>query len=672
MKSTRLAEGLITLLVFLLIYSAYLRSGNNVTADSAWSIHTSMSLLREGNADLNEYRGFLKTIGQTHAYAAEAIDGHIYNFYPIGSSIAALPLVAVINQFARSVYGIDLQEYLQHSFPEPVELLIAAFLVALTAVILYRSARLYLPISLALLLTFIFAFCTSAWSTASRVLWQHTASLLMLSLTLYLTLLARRRPALIQFISIPLALSYTIRPTNSISIVVFTLFVFIAYRRYLVRYLLWALLVAVPFFVFNESIYQALLSPYYRLYQEFSLATLVPALIGQWLSPSRGLLIYSPVLLLAVFGLLIKIRRKQIERLDAYLLGIVVLHWIAISIWPVWWGGWSYGPRMFTDMLPYFFYFMIPVFVQAPRATRGQKAVFAAGTLLLVAWSFAVHYRGANDLATLEWNRKPVNVDDYPDRLWDWRDAQFARGLTWGAPIDLALSGVPILYFDSATYPLLGTNQLRLRKFDVSSAVIAPPGSSWLAISDQQVINPELAHLFAGVEAAAHFQTTTEHAPYSLYQFDLHQRLSQTAQQSEQTVFVSSTLQPVSVPVQFGEIVQLIGYSIKTSQPPASTAIVTYWQVLQPIDAPLRLFVHALDANGQIAAQDDRLDVPSKGWRSGDLIAQVSRLSLPADAGPVWIEAGWYDPESGERLPVLLNGQTIDQRVLLNRVEIKQ
>ncbi len=672
MKSTRRIEWLTTLLVFLLIYTAYLRSGNNVTFDSAWTIHTSMSLLREHNADLDEYRNFLNTAGQTQAYATETIDGHVYNSYPMGSSIIALPIVAAADQLLHLWYGVDLQEYLQHSFSEPLELLIAALLVTLTAFILYRLARLYLPFPAALLLTLIFAFCTSAWSTASRVLWQHTASLLMLSLTLYLALLARRRPALIQFISIPLVLSYTIRPTNSISIVLFTLFVFIAYRRYLARYLLWALLVAVPFFAFNQSIYHAWLSPYYRQYQDFSFATFLPALIGQWLSPSRGLLIYSPVLLLAIFGLLIKIRRKQSELLDVCVLGIIVLHWIAISIWPMWWGGWSYGPRMFTDMLPYFFYFMIPVFQPAPHWKRRPKIALAVLTLLLVAWSFTLHYRGANDPATLEWNRKPVDVDRYSDRLWDWRDAQFARGLKWGTPVDLALSGVPILYFDSATYPLLGTNQLRLRKFDVSSAVIAPPEPGWLAISDQQAIHPELAQLFAGVNAEAHFQTITDHVPYSLYHFDLGQRLSQAALRASQTAVTSSDRQSLALPIQFGRVIQLSGYEVKTSALADAVDIVTYWQVLRSTDEPIKLIVRAMDQNGQPLAQEERLDVASRSWLPGDLIAQANRLSIPRNAALAGIAVSLYNPDSGEKLPVMKNGQAGDSQVLLNQFEIEQ
>jgi len=66
-----------------------------------------------------------------------------------------------------------------------------------------------------------------------------------------------------------------------------------------------------------------------------------------------------------------------------------------------------------------------------------------------------------------------------------------------------------------------------------------------------------------------------------------------------------------------------------------------------------------------VVAQEDRLDAPAEDWQPGDLIAQVHRLSLPEHPGALWIEIGLYDPNSGERLPVLVDGQTVDHRVLL-------
>src|SRR5207248_2106541 len=100
--------------------------------------------------------------------------------------------------------------------PGDVEIFAASGMVAITAVLLYliaRRSRLSAPSALAIAL--IFAFGTSAWSTASRALWQHAPSMLMLTAALYLLVLAQepssrwnsdyRRLRLVQFASLPLA-----------------------------------------------------------------------------------------------------------------------------------------------------------------------------------------------------------------------------------------------------------------------------------------------------------------------------------------------------------------------------------------------------------------------------------------------------------------------------------
>ena len=47
----------------------------------------------------------------------------------------------------------------------------------------------------------------------------------------------------------------------------------------------------------------------------------------------------------------------------------------------------------------------------------------------MIAMSFFVHYRGATNQDVYNWNTTPVNIDLAPSRVWDWRDAQFLRGL---------------------------------------------------------------------------------------------------------------------------------------------------------------------------------------------------------------------------------------------------
>ena len=34
-------------------------------------------------------------------------------------------------------------------------------------------------------------------------------------------------------------------------------------------------------------------------------------------------------------------------------LSIVILQILIVSLWPTWWGGYSYGPRLIADALPW-------------------------------------------------------------------------------------------------------------------------------------------------------------------------------------------------------------------------------------------------------------------------------------------------------------------------------
>ena len=122
---------------------------------------------------------------------------------------------------------------------------------------------------------------------------------------------------------------------------------------------------------------------------------------------------------------------------------------------------------------------------------------------------------------------------------------------------------------------------------------------------------------------------------------------------------------PLTLPVRFGDAASLLGFQMQRASSSGQISVTTYWQAGSRTTAPLSLFVHAIDANGQVVAQEDRLDAPAEDWQPGDLIAQVHRLTLPEQTGAHWIEIGLYDPNSGERLPVLVDGQTVDHRVLL-------
>jgi hypothetical protein len=97
------------------------------------------------------------------------------------------------------------------------------------------------------------------------------------------------------------------------------------------------------------------------------------------------------------------------------------------------------------------------------------------------------------------------------------------------------------------------------------------------------------------------------------------------------------------------------------------------WQALKPLDADYKVFVHGLDAHGNLAFQSDRLPLnallPTSRWPRGKTQRDTHAVVIPADlpAGRYRVVAGVYDPATGARLPV---GGPLEDAVELGEVEV--
>jgi hypothetical protein len=244
-----------------------------------------------------------------------------------------------------------------------------------------------------------------------------------------------------------------------------------------------------------------------------------------------------------------------------------------------------------------------------------------------------------------------------------------------GASIDLALGGLQIDHIDPDTYARFNTNDVRLRWYRPADSLIAPIGPSWVAMVNQ-ALAPELASFFTGTLPEIQARSLRRDRPYSLYHLDLGRRIADAGRHSESTAQLSPDLYPerdsltaTPLPVQFGDAAELIGYQIVAGAQPGEAGLLTYWRVAKPVTAPVDLFVHAVNREGQIVAQRDGLGAAPYGWRAGDVFVQLSRLAIPPDAGLLWIEIGLYNPNSGERLPVIVDGREVDHRLLLKQLD---
>lgn len=412
-------------IVFLAVFIVHVESKVITSGDSRWFIPVALSIIHQGNIDLDEYG---ERIRADQYYGIEKVNGHLYNIFPTGVALASLPFVWTIDLLFDKVAGISLEEHFKKNRSEQTELFIASIFVALAAVFMFLLAKHSLNNKTGpLLVVFVFAFGTSAWSTASRALWQHGPSILMLAASLYLLLKAREKESYIVFVGPLLAFAYLIRPTNMISYIMLMGVVFLRHRKYFWHSILFSLLVFGPFVALNYHVYGAVFPPYYQASRIAFGPSFSEAMAGNLISPNRGLFVFSPVLLLSFYGAYLKLRRKSFLSLDTALISIIVLHWIVISAFPHWWGGYSIGPRFFTDMIPYFVYFLIPVVEEIEFSHGVRRIAITTVFLCLLGLSFYAHYRSVVSWQVPAWNVTPESVDKNPARVWDWGDIQFMR-----------------------------------------------------------------------------------------------------------------------------------------------------------------------------------------------------------------------------------------------------
>lgn len=124
-----------------------------------------------------------------------------------------------------------------------------------------------------------------------------------------------------------------------------------------------------------------------------------------------------------------------------------------------------------------------------------------------------------------------------------------------------------------------------------------------------------------------------------------------------------------------GGSIELLGYDFVKSKaaPGGQFPVKLYWHATAPVKTGYKVFVHLLDSNGILRAQQDSVpksgSLPTDQWLGGEYISDEYTLSIPADVQPgdFQIEIGMYSQDTGVRMPALdASGFRLpDDRVLL-------
>jgi len=425
------------LALFAALFALYLAAPNSVVADSLRTVAVAESMVHRHSIQLDHFRDTMPIPG----YGVDHVDGHLLPTFPWAGAIFAVPVVAAYDGLHRLGVGPGTEAKIAQTQNDDweFEVFTMALVVAATAVVMWEVGVLALAgvpdprrrRRLALLAALVFALGTSALSTASRSYWEHGPDMLCLSVALLLALRSRTHPRSVGWLGIPLAAAYAMRPTSAIPVVLFTVWVALKHRRELGRYIGCAALIGLPWLWVNHANWGQWLPPYYQAGRVGGNAQFWQALAGNMVSPARGLLIFSPVLALAVPGVALKLRRRSFDGLDAVLVLGVVGHWITISLFPHWWGGDSFGPRLFSDAVPFLVVLCLPVvewLATVPRRTLRAMAAMGA-CVTATALSLLVNGQMAVFASAHCWNNVPSDVDADTAKLWNWGDPQFLRGV---------------------------------------------------------------------------------------------------------------------------------------------------------------------------------------------------------------------------------------------------
>jgi dolichyl-phosphate-mannose-protein mannosyltransferase len=410
--------------VFLACLLVYLANGKTLwSGDTLPARYLPLSILREGNFDLDEFTFLQDPTKFPNQWFIRYANGHVVSDYPVGAAVLAIPF------YVPSALGRVAAE---SPVVEDLEKVAAATIVALSAMALYLTLRRLTTATDALLITAVYALGTTSLSESSQALWQHGASQLALAAALYCLVRGRREARWTALAGFPLAVAIVSRPSDVLLAVPIGLYVLFHRPRQLAGFLLSGLPAAAFQLWYNATTFG---NPF-RVQFFFSVTTAVrelPAGGGGWttpmwdgltgvlVSPSRGLLVYSPFVLFSLLGMAVVWRRGG-DRLLRYLTPGVVLTVLLYSKWGIWWGGSSYGPRLLADLGPVLALLLYPI---TPLLARrpALRAVFVA----LVVWSIGAHAVGAFvDDRSWNWNGNVV-VDRFPDRLWSWSDNQLVN-----------------------------------------------------------------------------------------------------------------------------------------------------------------------------------------------------------------------------------------------------
>jgi len=347
--------------------------------------------------------GILKVSRPLYALTPSTREGRYVSIYGPGAGLSAVPYFGALalikgnwRENSRILWG--------------EARVFASACIAGSAVVLYFTLMLLLPQGPSIALSLLYGLGSCVWCEPTQMLWQQTPTVLFVTLGLYFLMRLSEKPRFGAACGLALGLAVLCRPTAGLLLMAAAIVVFIGEKKSRLPFVLGAL----PPLLFLAGYNAWFLGSPFRFGQVAAAESLTagadsasqPSFVaraaGLLISPSRGLLVFSPFLGFAFWGAADS--WKNHSRLALRALSVAFLAELVVaSSWFSWHAGWSFGYRILVEWIPVLFLLLAPV---VPRILRCKPLAITFAALGL--WSIGLQVLGAYGYLPDAWNARPA------------------------------------------------------------------------------------------------------------------------------------------------------------------------------------------------------------------------------------------------------------------------
>ena len=411
------------LLIVFALFVVYNANGREIGSyDSQPAKFLAVEIATRQTLTLNYVVGRLPPLGERAAFAIDK-RGNYRSALPLPSSLGAAAMAWVLSTAGL----VDLDAPLGANL---VAKLTASLLTATAVGFAFVAASRRTSRRNALIVALGFGLGTNMWAGVSQTLWQQETALCALMGAL--ALLADRQASAPQYVAIGalLGLAGWARPQLGPTVVVFAGLMLsrLGWRSApglaaIAAFGTVAVSVNLAWFGHPLGAVPALETLHSAIHAVESSFTARPleSILGLLISPSRGLFVFSPVVLFAAAGLTSAWKEGWRTELS-WCAVAAAAQFLSYGMYSVWWGGHTFGPRYVLDILP-----PLVLLASAGMHTVMARPVLRLAGAVCLAWSILVSGTGAFVYPAEMWNMLPADVDRNHARLWEWRDSQLLR-----------------------------------------------------------------------------------------------------------------------------------------------------------------------------------------------------------------------------------------------------